>query len=335
MLPSSEDYKLTPAYTTGANPMTYRVLILTPAVSFSEQLRDALLRRVQDLTVDVAGNTAAALPVIAEADALLTIGSALTDEILAAASRLKWIQSLGTGVDGIVDRPTLRREVRVTNARGLFDDSVSECALALMLALARDLPRIVRNRDARRWEFWIPTLLSSKRVGIVGLGAIGSALARKCKALGMSVVGISNRRSASDCDEIHSYEQLAEIARELDFLVLAAALTSQNRGLIDHRVLAAIRRGSYLVNVARGAMVVEHDLIEALRSGTLAGAALDAFMHEPLPKESPLWSCPNLMISPHLAGPNDTHLGRVLGIIEPNIRAMRRDQPEALINIVV
>ena len=314
--------------------MVTRLLILTPAVAFNEQLRSALVRIFPDLTIHIAANAGAAMPLIDGTGGLLTIGSAVTDELLQAARELTWIQSLGTGVDGIVDRPMLAPHIAVTNARGLFDDAVSECALALMLALTRDLPQLVRNQAARRWEFWTPRLLSGKCVGVVGLGAIGTTLAHKCKALGMRVIGISSRPHAPSVDAIFSYDGLIDVASRLDFLVLAAALTAQNRGLINSRVLSAMRPSCYLVNVARGAMVVEEDLIEALKSGTIAGAALDAFIQEPLSEDSLLWSAPNLLISPHLAGPNDTNLERVLRIIEQNIRAMQRADRGALINVV-
>jgi D-2-hydroxyacid dehydrogenase (NADP+) len=311
-----------------------RLLILTPAVPFSEQLRAALIRTFPDLTIHIAESADAALPWIAETEGLLTIGSAVTDELLQAARKLTWIQSLGTGVDGIVDRPVLAPHVAVTNARGLFDDSVSECAVALMLALARDLPRLVHNQAARRWDFWTPRLLSGKCVGVVGLGAIGTMLAHKCNALGMRVIGITSRQEVPGVAVIFPYDQLIDAVGEADFLVLVAALTARNRGLINRRVFSSMRRSCYLVNVARGAMVIEDDLIEALRTRTIAGAALDAFTHEPLPVDSVLWSTPNLLISPHLAGPNDTHLERILGIIEPNIRALQQGDRGALINAV-
>ena len=314
--------------------MISRVLILTPATSFSEQLRTMLLSTFPDLRIHLATNADAAMPLIADTEALLTVGSAVTDELLRLATKLTWIQSLGTGTDGIVDRPTLAPNVVVTNARGLFDDAVAECGLALMLALSRDHTSLVLNQAARRWEFWIPRLLSGKCVGIVGLGAIGTSLAFKCKALGMRVVGISARAEAPSFDAILPYDRLIDAAAEFDFLVLVAALTARNRGLINSRVLSAMRRSSYLINLARGAMVIEDDLVEALRTGTIAGAALDAFMYEPLPQDSILWSTPNLLISPHLAGPNDTHLERVRCIIEANIRALQRGDREALLNPV-
>src|SRR3569833_128250 len=153
--------------------MGRELLILTPAIGFSEQLQRELAQKFPSLRVHIAPSAAEAMPVIASIHGLLTVGSAITDELLQAAGRLEWIQSLGTGVDGIVDRATLAPQVIVTNARGLFDEAVSECALALMFALARDLPRVVNNKAARRWEHWTPSLLSGKHVGKKKLGAIG------------------------------------------------------------------------------------------------------------------------------------------------------------------
>jgi D-2-hydroxyacid dehydrogenase (NADP+) len=314
--------------------MKARLLILTPVAAFNEQLRKALLRTFPDLSIDTAGNAQAAIAALAEVGGLLTIGSAITDELLRSARELSWVQSLGTGVDGIIDRPTLAPNVIVTNARGLFDDSVSECALSLMLALARDIPRLVHNQARRRWDYWTPKLLSGKCVGVVGLGAIGTTLARKCKALGMQVIGISNRTDAPSCDTVYGYDQLLDAVRGVDFLILVAPLNAQTRGLIDRRVLSAMRSSSYLVNLARGAVIVDADLILALGSGTIAGAALDAFIDEPLPPESPLWGLPNVLISPHLGGPNDSHLSRLLPIIERNVAALLEGDAGSMLNQV-
>jgi len=314
--------------------MTARLLILTPAASFNEQLRSALLRAFPELSIDVATSAVAAHDLIRDVGALLTIGSTISDDLLRSARALTWIQSLGTGVDGIVDRPTLASQVVVTNARGLFDDAVSECALSLMLALARDLPRLVRNQALRHWDFWTPQLLCGKCVGVVGLGAIGTTLARKCKALGMRVVGISNRAEAPDFDMIFGYERMLDAVRDVDFLVLVAALNRQTREMIDRHVLAAMPASSYLVNLARGAVVVEADLIQALSNRVIAGAALDAFVSEPLPQDSRLWDLPNVLISPHLGGPNDSHLSRLMPIIECNVGAFLRGAAEAMVNRV-
>ncbi len=314
--------------------MSGRVLVLTPVHAFNEQLRSSLRSAFPELSIEIAESALGAEPFMAGVGGLLTIGSALTDKLLRSASTLQWIQSLGTGTDGIIDRPTLPPGVVVTNARGLFDDAVSECALSLMLALARDLPRLVHNQAARRWDFWTPRLLCDKCLGIVGIGAIGTALARKCKALGMRVIGVSNRAHAPGFDAIYGYDQICDAVREVDFLVLVTALNAQTRGLINRPALAAMRASSFLINLARGAVVVEADVIDALRDRTIAGAALDTFVDEPLPSNSPLWALPNVLISPHLGGPNDSHLPRLLPIIEQNVRALLRGDVASMINQV-
>src|SRR5262252_8362442 len=196
----------------------------------------------------------------------------MADEVLRAAVNLKWIQTLGTGVDNLIDLPSLRKDVIITNVHGIHGAPVSEAALAAMFALSRDLPRFVRNQERREWARWPARLLDGKTVGIFGLGVIAEALAPKCKALGMRVVGISSApRKLAGFDQIVARDDLVAAMRDLDYFVLLTPLTPQTRGIIGLEVLAAMKPTAYLVNLARGGVVDEAALLDVLARRAIAG----------------------------------------------------------------
>src|SRR5208282_4801008 len=161
----------------------------------------------------------------------------LTGKVIEQATRLKWIQTLGTGVDNLTDQAGLRKDVVVTNVRGIHGPPVSEAATAAMLALARNLPGAVRAQDARQWRRWPAQLLHNKTVGIFGVGAIAESLAPKCKAFGMRVVGVSSgARPVPGFDHVYSRDELVRVAGEFDFFVLLTPLTPATRNSIDAKV---------------------------------------------------------------------------------------------------
>lgn len=274
-------------------------------------------------------------PYIGSADILMTFGPMLTDDVLRQATNLKWIQALGTGVDNLVDLPSLRRDVTITNIRGIHGAAVSEAAIMSMLALARDFTRVIRNQDRQFWERWPTRLLEGKTVGILGMGVIAEALAPRCKALGMSVVGISSvKRAVAGFDRVYGRDELVSAVRELDYVVVLTPYSPATRHIVDDAVFSAMKPTSYLVNLARGGVIDEPALIAALQNGQIAGAALDVFSQEPLPQHHPLWSMKNVIIMPHLGGFFDGYADRALPVVEENIRRFLVGDLANMINIV-
>ncbi|MGB7543818.1 MAG: D-2-hydroxyacid dehydrogenase [Burkholderiales bacterium] len=274
-------------------------------------------------------------PHIGSADVLVTFGPMMSEHVLEKASNLKWIQALGTGVDGIVDRPSLRKETLVTNLHGIHGAPVSEAALMSMLALSRDLPRTLRNQAKHAWERFPARLLKDKIVGIFGIGVIAQELAPKCKALGMTVVGITSvRRALPGFDRMHGRDELEQAVRELDYLVLLTPYSAQTRGIVGAKVLAAMKPTSYLVNLARGGVVDEAALIQALEKKQIAGAALDVFAQEPLPEEHPFWSMEQVIVTPHQGGFCDVYVDYALPVIEENLRKFLAGDTGNMINLV-
>ncbi len=273
--------------------------------------------------------------VLSDVDLLLSFGAFITDKSIAVAKRLRWIQCLGVGVDGLVDRRTLGPGTWVTSARGVHSTSVSEATIAAMLALARDLPRLVKAQQQRRWAAGpAADLLSHRTVGILGVGLIAEALAKRCRAFEMRVEGVSNRPDAAGFDRLWRYEELEKAVAGFDYFVLLAPLSDRTRNIVGSSVLSAMKPTSRLINMARGGLVDEDALLDALQNEKLAAAALDVFSVEPLPEGSPLWSMPNVLISPHCAGQHGGYAGDVVPIVLKNLQAMRDGRFDDLINVV-
>jgi len=315
--------------------MTNILILLAMPENVRKQYHDGIKARFPDVTVNVVDNHAKVDPYIGEADVLITFGPMMSDQVLAKAAKLKWIQALGTGVDGITDQASLRREVIVTNLHGIHGPPVSEAAFMSMLALSRQLPRTVRNQDKHHWERFPARLLHDKTVGIFGIGVIAEELAPKCKAFGMKVVGISStQRPVPGFDRVYDRSQLTEAVRELDYLVLLTPLTPQTRNSVDAKVLAAMKPGAYLVNLARGGVVDEAALMAALKNKQLAGAALDVFATEPLPMDHPLWDMESVIITTHQGGFCDVYVNFAMPVIEENLRKFIAGDIAGMINRV-
>jgi len=276
--------------------------------------------------IDTAG------PLVPDAEIILSFN--FRDDYARTASRLRWIQGFGSGINRLVDMPSLNPATIITNARGIHGATVSEAALAMMFALARDIPRMVRAQDRQLWDVFPSKLLHNKTLGIFGIGAIAEALAPKCQALGMRTAGISSRTAAPGFDILYPRAQLLEAAATFDFFVLLAPLDETTKGAIGRAVFQAMKPTAILINVGRGGLVVEPELIAALQNHTIAGAALDTFETEPLPSESSLWTMPNVLIGPHNAGRHDGYVDDVLDIFEYNIECYQCCRPTEMRNLI-
>ena len=318
--------------------MTSVLILLTLPPDVRAQYYDDIRANFPALRVDMVDHVGKLDPYLPQAEVLITFGPHLedrADHVLQRASRLKWIQALGTGVDNIVDRPALRDDVILTNIHGIHGPAMSEAALMAMLALSRNLPRLVRQQQDRTWERQPGRLLDGKTVGIFGVGAIAAALAPRCKVFGMKVVGISTlKRDVAGFDHMYGRDELPAAVRELDYLVLLTPYSPATHHIIDARVLAAMKPTSYLINLARGGVVDEDALIDVLRQRRIAGAALDVFAKEPLAKDSPFWTMDNVLVTPHVGGFNDDYARQALAVVNENIRRFLAGNTAHMINVV-
>lgn len=247
-----------------------------------------------------------------------------------AAPQLKWLQILSVGLDHRAYQPSLQRGVRITAAAGTNAEPVALNALTGLLMLARGFPYTLRAQQQRQWRPFQPDRMPRDLAGqtalIIGTGDIGTRIARGLQTFGVHTLGLRRQaRPAEGFDEVHGLEALDGLLPRADWLLLACPLTEQTRGLIDARHLALLPQGAGLVNVARGEIVVETALIEALQQERLLGAYLDVFAREPLPPESPLWTLPHVLITPHSASASSGTHGRGVALFLRNLRAYLRD----------
>ncbi len=311
------------------------LIVLTLPEPVRAKYYNHLRTKFPELTVNMVDHHSKVGPHIATADILVSFGVQLADHVYKEGVKLKWIQALGTGVDGITDQPSLRDDVLVTNMHGLHGDSMPESALLSMLALARNLPRSLRNQGQRKWERFPTGLLKGKTVGILGIGAIAESLAPKCKAFGMTVSGITSaKRPVAGIDRMFLRGELELAARDLDFLVVLTPYTPETHGILNAKVFAAMKPTSFLVNLARGGVVDEAALLEALKERTIAGAALDVFAVEPLPQDHPFLAMKNVIVTPHLGGFHDQYPEQALPTVEENLRRFLAGDIDNMINVV-
>jgi phosphoglycerate dehydrogenase-like enzyme len=249
--------------------------------------------------------------------------------VWAGARRLRLIQMMGAGVDALLPAPDLPAQVQIANAHGLHGAQMSELALGLMLALAKKLPRALEQQRAHLWKLWGLPQLAKKTLGILGLGAIGAAVAEKARAFDMRVVGTQRTpKPVPNVDlVVAGAEGTERVLRESDYVVVLLPLTPETRGSIGARELDFMKPGAFLVNLARGGIVDEDALLERLRSGALGGAALDVFAEEPLPASHPLWDAPNAILTPHLAGLEPDYMKRLLALSIDNVERLERGAP--------
>ncbi len=250
------------------------------------------------------------------------------------AARLRLLQIAGAGVDPLFPIVGLRGAAVVANCRGLHADGVRDHVMALLLAFARDLPRAVSQQARREWQSFACPPLTGKKLVLLGHGAVGSRVAAAARAFGMQVSAVTrSRQPAPGLSAVFGEGECEIAARDADYFVISAPLTSRTRGLVDARVLGALPPRAVVINASRGALVDQVALESALRAGRLAGAALDVFDPEPVPPTSPLWHCPRLLLTPHVAGHEPAYLTKVFDAFAANVVRVRRGEaPEAIVS---
>jgi phosphoglycerate dehydrogenase-like enzyme len=269
------------------------------------------------------------------------------DRLLARAPNLSWVHSATTGVELALTPAARERGIVITNARGVFSRPIAEYVLMMILAVSRRLPQLLELQRERTWQPLEGAELRDVTVGIVGLGSIGRAVGALATAFGCRVIATRRRTAAGSAaatadpdegvgqinlDRVLGPEGLPALLGESDFVVLAAPLTPETEGMIDADALAAMKPGSWLINVARGRLVDERALLRALHDGPLGGAVLDTFADEPLPPASPFYDLPNVIVTPHTSWSSGRVLDRSVELFCDNLRRFSRG--EELLNVV-
>jgi phosphoglycerate dehydrogenase-like enzyme len=285
---------------------------------FSDELRD----REPPLTAEQA-------EAFAQAEVIFTLDVPM--DLPPKAPQLRWIQGIGSGVGQYVSSRLPEGGIVLTNGAGIGAPPIAEWVLARVLQIVKLLPQHDANAREHRWEMALGGQLQGKTMAIVGVGAIGREVARRARAFGLTLLGI--RRSWKpgatdpDVDELFGPDDLHTVLARSDIVVLAAPGTEDNEDLFDAATFAATKPGSIFVNVARGTLVDEGALVGALESGHLRAAAIDVARAEPLPPEDPLWSAPNLYISPHSSASGEGYAERAFALFCRNFERYVRNEP--------
>jgi phosphoglycerate dehydrogenase-like enzyme len=298
---------------------------------------DRLRQRFPAHTFLHARNDDEALTLYAEAE--VVFAGQITRAQLSAARRLRWLHSPAAGVGGMLFPEMVDSPVVLTNSRGMSAGTIAEHVLAVTLALFRRLPHAFRSQAAREWSQDAigaegNRLIAGARVLVVGLGAIGGAVAHRMTLLGARVTGLRRRAAGETHGEwtVAPAARLRELLPAADVVIVAAPHTHETRGLIGRPELALMARDAILVNVSRGQLIDEPALIEALSTRTIGGAALDVFVEEPLPLNSPFWTLPNVLVTPHTSGFRPDHWEAAIALFAENLE--RFDAGQQLVNVV-
>jgi phosphoglycerate dehydrogenase-like enzyme len=271
---------------------------------------------------------------VGEAD-VLVISGLWENSLLDRTKKLRFIQSIGAGTDQFPREELAKRGIRLASARGVNARAVAEHAMALILALSRRLPEARDNQAKRVWRGMIGDFaeredeLGGKTLMVVGLGDIGGRLARLAKAFDMRVAGLRRDPGAGRgaADAVHSMDELKSCLPNADFVALTCPLTKETEHLIDTDAFVRMKPSAHLVNIARGRVVDEAALVEALAAKRIAGAAIDVTAEEPLAPNSPLWAMAQVLITPHTAGETRRYEDNVIEILRDNLeRLWRGDQ---------
>lgn len=304
-----------------------------------------------DARVTNAATPADARAAIPTADAFL---GKITPELLAKAEHLRWVQAFTASLEHYIFPALVEHPCALTNMRGLFGDVIADQVMGYVLCFARNLHVYIRNQVERAWrpvggeahrvDFAAgpgvvnamdraTIFLPDATLGVVGFGGIGAEVARRASAFGLTIRAVDrhpDRVAVPESVTLASLGGLGDLPALLaasDFVVIAAPHTPETERLFDARTLARMKPGSYLINIGRGAIIVLDDLVAALRSGHLAGAALDVFEVEPLPPEHPLWNSDNVILTPHTAGYSTAIAPRHLAVLVDNVGRFARGEP--------
>lgn len=285
-------------------------------------LSEALVQQIRNVSdridVTVASDNAAALKTVDNAE---VVYGRFTKEMFSAAKNLRWVQVKSAGVDRLLFSELINSDVVLTNAK-IHGTQIAEMIVAMMLVFMKKLHRFMQYKAKAKWQRHTPDNLLGKTIGILGLGTIGSETARKARCLGMKVIAFKKHQMPKPAyvDELLGPEDLAQLQRQSDFVVVTLPLTKETRHMIGEEQLRMMKPNAYIINVSRGAVIDTEALIKALKEGWIAGAGLDVFEQEPLPEDSELWKLDNVVMTPHVSGGTPRYDELAVGVFCDNLQ---------------
>ncbi|MBT2688891.1 D-2-hydroxyacid dehydrogenase [Bacillus sp. ISL-47] len=301
--------------------MTRRTCIIT------HELEQSQLEKIREMIPDwqllTGKDPVNWLNYVKEAEVIAGWKKDLKEPIQEGSTNLRWFQSWSAGVDSLPLAKMEANGIQITSANGVHANPISETIFALMLALTRKIHTYVKNQQSKTWHHASMKLeIHNKTIGIIGVGAIGKETAKIAKAFGMKVVGVRHSGKPEEyVDEMYTSSQLNDVLPQCDYVAVTLPLTNETRQLFGAEQFSLMKESAFFINIGRGEIVVENDLIAALQAGKIAGAGLDVFEKEPLGEDSPLWELENVIVTPHTAGSTEHYTQRVIeDIFIPNLK---------------
>jgi len=266
-----------------------------------------------DTVIVYAESETSLLELTDDADILITSRTEPAETFCKTAKSLKWVHNLYAGMDIIMKSATAKLDIRLTRTN-VVSGPMADTTLAFIFSFLRFIPTLIRQQERKQWLKHVSAEESfNKTVGIIGLGAIGEEVARKCKLLGMRTLATKKTPSKNIwVDEVYPPSGMTEILSQSDFVVVVLPLTPDTYKIIGEKELRMMKKTAYFINISRGSVVDEEALVKILEEGVIAGAALDVFTVEPLPSDSPLWEMPNVIISPHMSADSPYYMDRAM-----------------------
>jgi phosphoglycerate dehydrogenase-like enzyme len=316
---------------TRAGRNTHTILVLSDPAEPQLAMLDALPK---ETNLAVGNSTAAFEGTAADADVIFnwSKGRDLLRAVFAMTPEVRWVHSRAAGLDNLLFPELVESPVPLTNGSGVFSPSLGEFALAAILYFAKDFRRMIRNQIAGRWEQFDVHEIAGQTVGIVGYGDIGRAVATRVRSMGMRVLALKRHGAPVYSvdplvDRIYYPAERCEMIALCDYVVVAAPLTAETRGMIGEAEFAAMKPGGVIINVGRGPVIDEPAMLSALTEGRIKGAGLDVFTHEPLPDGHPFYKMENVLLSPHCADHTTDWLEQAMRFFIENFERYRKGEP--------
>ncbi len=258
---------------------------------------------------------------IEDTDILITFK--FDKEMLEKAKKLKWIQALSAGVENYPLEEIRKKDIIITNGKGIHKIHMAEYAICVIIMLSRNMHRMIKNKNDKKWERNINQgEINGATLGILGLGSIGMEVAIKAKFMGMKTIGVKTNKSEADyVDKIYTPDNMSQVFLESDYIINLLPSVARTYKIINKKYFDLMKKEACFINMGRGSTVNEEDMINALKEGKFRALASDVFKVEPLPENSPLWEMENVIITPHICGESNKYIEKAMPIIEENIKA--------------
>jgi phosphoglycerate dehydrogenase-like enzyme len=308
-------------------------LVLTVVANPSDASLKPLEKLPKDIQLTISEKPDVLERAVPESDAIAIgiFSAAVWPNAVKLAKKARWFHSLGTGVDKLLTPETIAHPATLTNGRGVFARPLGDWTVAAMLHFAWDIPRVMRQQREGRWEPFTCPGIEGKSLGIVGFGSIGRAAAERAKPFGVKILALRRRGKLSENDPLMDQsfqpDQIKDLMAASDYVLAATPLTPETRGMIGASEIAAMKPTGVFINVGRGQTVDEAALVRALETGAIRGAALDVVQREPLPYPHPLYTLPNVLLSPHTADHTEGFLGPAVQCFIENVERFRKGEP--------